>query len=158
MLRRIAIEVEDHVIELGTEGRLIQLQLEELVGTVVDERELLVRDYLGDRRRKLAKVLTDLGRLSTDALLDTDTVALVLGYDESDRPVTTRGYRLLSRIPRLPPVIIERLVTRFGTLPRLMDASLADLDAVEGIGGARARSIQDGLRRLAENSRLDPYG
>lgn len=158
MLRRIAIEVEDHVIELGTEGRLIQLQLEELVGTVVDERELLVRDYLGDRRRKLAKVLTDLGRLSTDALLDTDTVALVLGYDESDRPVTTRGYRLLSRIPRLPPVISERLVTRFGTLPRLMDASLADLDAVEGIGGARARSIQDGLRRLAENSRLDPYG
>jgi diadenylate cyclase len=158
MLRRIAIEVEDHVVELGSEGRLIQLQLEELVGSVVDERELVVRDYLADRRRKLARVLGDVAGLSTDDLLDAEKVASILAYDDQlERPVTPRGYRLLFRIPRLPPSIIDRLVQRFETLPRIMEASIADLDSVEGIGTSRARSIQDGLRRLAEASLLERY-
>jgi diadenylate cyclase len=158
MLRRIAIEVEEHVVELGTEGRLIQLQLEELVGSVVDERELVVRDYLADRRRRLSRVLADVASLSTDDLLDAEKVAEILAYDDQlERSVTPRGYRLLSRIPRLPASIIERLVARFETLPRIMEASLADLDSVEGIGGSRARMIQDGLRRLAEASLLERY-
>jgi hypothetical protein len=80
MMRRIAGEVADHVIELGTEGRLIQLQLDELVASVADERELVVRDYLGDRRRKLS-VLADVAALSTDELLDAEQVAEILAYD-----------------------------------------------------------------------------
>lgn len=159
MLRRIATEVEDHVVELGSEGRLIQLQLDELVGSVADERELVVRDYLGDRRRKLSRVLEDVAALSTDALLDTEQVADILAYsdDELERHVTPRGYRLLSRIPRLPAAVVERLVDRFGTLPRVMEATIAELDDVEGIGESRARTIQDGLRRLAEASLLERY-
>ncbi len=152
MLRRIASEVEAHVIELGTEGRLIQLQLDELVGSVADERELMVRDYLRDRRRKLSKVLEELSELGTDALLDAELVAMLLAYsdEELDKPVTPRGYRLLSRIPRLPATVVERLVERFHTLPRVMEATIAELDEVEGVGEARARTIQDGLRRLSE--------
>lgn len=158
MLRRIALEVEEHVVELGTEGRLIQLQLEELVGSVEDERELLVRDYLADRRRKLPRVLTDIAELTTDDLLDAERVAELLAYDtQLERAVTARGYRLLSRIPRLPGAIVDRLVARFETLPRLMDASLEQLDQVEGIGESRARAVQDGLRRLAEASLLERY-
>lgn len=159
MLRRIAHEVEDHVIELGTEGRLIQLQLDELVASVADERELVVRDYLGDRRRKLSKVLKDLAQLTTDELLDAEKVAAALSYDEDelDRPVTPRGYRLLARIPRLPAAVIERLVDRFGSLPSVMEATLAELDDVEGVGESRARHIQDGLRRLAEATLLERY-
>jgi diadenylate cyclase len=159
MLRRIALEVEDHVIELGSEGRLIQLQLDELVASVSDERELVARDYLADRRRKLSRVLDDVAVLSTDDLLDSELVASILAYDEDelDRPVTPRGFRLLSRIPRLPASVTERLVDRFGTLPRIMEASIADLDEVEGVGESRARTIQDGLRRLAEASLLERY-
>ncbi len=159
MMRRIAQEVEDHVVELGTEGRLIQLQLDELVVSVVDERELVVRDYLADRRRKLSRVLADVARLSTDDLLDAGTVARLLAYDPDalEHQVTPRGYRLLTRIPRLPPTVIDRLVEAFGSLPRIMEATIAELDDVEGIGEARARIIQDGLRRLAEASLLDRY-
>lgn len=159
MLRRIAHEVADHVAELGSEGRLIQLQLDELVASVADERELVVRDYLGDRRRKLTKVLSDIGKLSTDALLDPEKVASVLAYseDELDRSVTPKGYRLLSRIPRLPAAVVERLVEHFGTLPTIMEASIAELDEVEGVGESRARHIQEGLRRLAEATLLDRY-
>jgi diadenylate cyclase len=159
MMRRIAGEVADHVIELGTEGRLIQLQLDELVASVADERELVVRDYLGDRRRKLSRVLADVAALSTDALLDAEQVAEMLAYDadQLEQPVTPRGYRLLSRIPRLPSAVVERLVDRFGTLPRVMEATISELDDVEGVGESRARAIQEGLRRLAEASLLDRY-
>jgi diadenylate cyclase len=159
MMRRIAQEVEDHVVELGTEGRLIQLQLDELVASVGGERELVVRDYLADRRRKLARVLDDISEVGTDDLLDAERIAEILAYDgdELDRAVTPRGYRLLSRIPRLPASVIERLVERFQTLPRVMEATIAELDEVEGVGETRARSIQDGLRRLAEASLLERY-
>jgi diadenylate cyclase len=159
MMRRIASEVEDHVIELGSEGRLVQLQLDELIATVADERDLLVRDYLADRRRRLSKVLDDLAELTTDELLDTSRIADVLSLDPEalERHVTPRGYRLLARIPRLPAAVIERLVERFGTLPRVMDATMDELGEVEGVGASRARAIQDGLRRLAEASLLERY-
>jgi diadenylate cyclase len=158
-MRRIAAEVADHVAELGTEGRLIQLQLDELVASVADERELVVRDYLGDRRRKLARVLDDVAALTTDELLDAEQVAEILAYDpgQLEQPVTPRGYRLLSRIPRLPGSVVDRLVERFGSLPRVMEATISELDDVEGVGESRARMIQDGLRRMAEASLLDRY-
>ena len=154
MVRRIAKEIEDHVTELGTEGRLIRLQLDELVSNVDEDRVLLVQDYLADRRRKVYNVLEDLDELNTDELLALDNLCEVLSYatDEIDHPVKPRGYRLLSRIPRLPDTVINKLVKRFSNLQGVMDASLADLDDVEGVGEARARSIRDGLNRLAENA------
>jgi diadenylate cyclase len=154
MVRRIAKEIEDHITELGTEGRLIRLQLDELVSGVDEDRILLVKDYLADRRRKVANVLDDLDELNTDELLTLDNLAAVLSYatDEIDTVVKPRGYRLLSRIPRLPDGVIAKLVRRFTNLQGVMDASLADLDDVEGVGEARARSIRDGLNRLAENA------
>jgi diadenylate cyclase len=159
MLRRIAREVADHVSELGTEGRLIELQLDELVANVADERELVVRDYLADRRRKLSKVLRDVAKLTTDQLLDPTQVATLLSYDEDEleRSVVPRGYRLLSRIPRLPAAVVDRLVETFGSLPAVMDATLEELDQVEGVGESRARHIQEGLRRLAEVTLLERF-
>ena len=125
------------------------------------ERSLVVRDYIPDRRRKLETVLKALDALEPTALLDLRKLAVSLGYDISedgmDQPVSARGYRLLSRVPRLPDRMIERLVDKFGSLQRLMDASLDDLDAVEGIGESRARSIKEGLARLAESSIFERY-
>lgn len=159
MVRRIAREVEDYTAELGTEGRLISLQLEELVASVDDERKLVVEDYLGGRRRKAAGSLTNLDELSTDGLLDLKAIAAALGHADQglDRPVTPRGHRLLSKIPRLPGPVIDKLIERFSNLQQVMAASIEDLDEVEGVGEARARSIQDGLRRLAESSLLERY-
>lgn len=160
MVRRIAGEVEDYVAELGTEGRLIELQLEELMSHVEDERALVVRDYAADRRRKLDTMLKELDTLSTEELLDHDRIGATLAYDSDtplDRSVTPRGYRLLSKIPRLPESVIGKLVERFPNLQSVMDATLEDLDTVEGVGETRAISIQDGLRRLAESSLLERY-
>ncbi|MDP9023305.1 MAG: DNA integrity scanning diadenylate cyclase DisA [Actinomycetota bacterium] len=159
MVVRIAEEIEDYVVELGSEGRLIQLQLDELMSQVQDERALVVQDYLADRRRKLETVLDELSSLSTEELLELERIAKALAYDpdEVDQAVAPRGYRLLAKIPRLPDPVIEKLIKRFTNLQGVMAASLEDLDDVEGVGAARARSIKDGLARLAESSLLERY-
>jgi diadenylate cyclase len=74
-----------------------------------------------------------------------------------DAGVQPRGYRLLARIPRLPESVVERIVERFGTLQKIMRATIDDLDDVTGVGATRARAIKDGLSRLAESSILDRY-
>jgi diadenylate cyclase len=161
MVRRIRDEIEAYVAELGTDGRLLRLQLEELMLGVERERVLVVRDYVPDRRRKLETILRELDELEASDLLDLTRLGRALGYalgdDGIDQPVAARGYRLLSRIPRLPESIVAKLVIRFTSLQRLMDATLEDLDDVEGIGEARARSIKEGLARLAETSLLERY-
>jgi diadenylate cyclase len=161
MVRRISDEIEAYVAELGTDGRLLQLQLDELMFGVEAERVLVVRDYLPDRRRKHGTILEALDAVPAQSLLDLGNLADALGYggvdDGVDMAVHPRGYRLLSRIPRLPDAVMDKLVGRFGSLERLMDASLDELDDVEGIGEARARSIREGITRLAETSILERY-
>jgi diadenylate cyclase len=160
MVRRIADEIERRVLELGTDGRLLKLQLNELLAGVDTERRLVVRDYVPDRRRKASAVLAHLDVIPAEQLLDLGGLASALGYGPDsamDQPVAPRGYRLLSRIPRVPDRTVDALVAEFASLPALMAASLDDLDAVEGIGAARARLVKEGLTRLAESSILEQY-
>jgi diadenylate cyclase len=162
MVRRIADEIEGFVVELGTDGRLLALQLDEMLAGVEEDRGLLVRDYLpSGRRRSGEEVLADLRALSATELLDLSAVARCYGLptspDALDSPVSPRGYRLLARVPRLPAGVIDRLVTHFSGLQKLLAATIEDLLAVEGVGEARARGIREGLSRLAETSILDRY-
>ncbi|MEE8601656.1 DNA integrity scanning diadenylate cyclase DisA [Euzebya tangerina] len=158
---RIAAEIDHAITELGTEGRLLELQLDELLHGVARERELVVKDYIADRRRKDSKVLERIAELDDADLLVPGNVASALGYSPAEqgdeRPVAARGYRLLSRIPRLPSTIVDKLVDKFGSLDRLLDATIDDLGTIDGIGEARARSIKEGLARLAESSILERY-
>jgi diadenylate cyclase len=138
------------------------LQLDELVTGVDAERELVVRDYLpGSRRRRTpADVLSDLEALTATDLVDIGAVARALGLgsgEHLDAAVTPRGYRLMAKVPRLPGTVIDRLVEHFGSLQKLLSASIDDLQAVDGVGELRARSVREGLSRLAESSILERY-
>ncbi|HVV30189.1 MAG TPA: DNA integrity scanning diadenylate cyclase DisA [Mycobacteriales bacterium] len=163
MVRRIAREIEGYTVELGTDGRLLSLQLEELMADVEQERELLVRDYLptGRKVRKVETVLSELDQISATDLLDLSTLARAVGMpstaDGQETAVSPRGYRLLARVPRVPRPLVDRLVEHFGSLQKLLSAGVDDLQFVEGIGEARARTIHEGLSRLAESSILERY-
>lgn len=164
MVRRISIEIDGYVVELGTDGRLLSLQLDELVAGVDIDRELVIRDYLpaqqGRRRRQLADAVADLDELSPTDLLDLGAVARALGFNGGellDAAVSPRGFRLLARVPRLPSTVVHRLVEHFGGLQKLLAASVDDLQAVDGVGETRARSVREGLSRLAESSILERY-
>ncbi len=163
-VRRIAGEIDGYVIELGTDGRLLRLQLEELMAGVEGERGLVVRDYLvpaGVKARGMDDVLEELDALSDEDLLDVSTVARAFGYpgsgDALEVPVSPRGYRLLAKVPRLPALVVDRLVDHFGGLQKLLAAGIDDLQVVEGVGDTRARSVREGLSRLAETSILERY-
>lgn len=162
MVRRIAEEMDGYLLELGEDGRMLALQLDELMGGVSDDRRLVVRDYLDGRRtRGLDLAMSSFAELSTEELVDLKAVAAVLQLPmrdgQLDASVEPRGYRLLTRVPRLPAPVIERIVERFSNLQRTLRASLEDLDQVDGVGTSRARSIKDALDRLAESSILDRY-
>ena len=160
MVTRIAREIEDYVLELGTDGRLLSLQLEELVTGVDAERELVIRDYVGTGRKALSAeaLLAHLESLSPTELVDPLAVAKALALGEHlDGAVAPRGYRLLAKVPRLPSPVVDRLVEHFGTLQKLLSAGVDDLQAVEGVGELRARSVREGLSRLAESTILERY-
>ncbi|WP_110208429.1 DNA integrity scanning diadenylate cyclase DisA [Nocardioides daejeonensis] len=162
MVIRIAREIEDYVLELGTDGRLLSLQLEELVTGVDSERELVIRDYLpsGRRQKSPEELVHRIESLSPTDLVDPASLAKALGLGTSehlDGAVAPRGYRLLAKVPRLPASVVDGLVEHFGTLQKLLSAGIDDLQAVDGVGELRARSVREGLSRLAESSILERY-
>ncbi|WP_019143799.1 DNA integrity scanning diadenylate cyclase DisA [Aeromicrobium massiliense] len=162
MVSRIAGEIDTYVLELGTDGRLLALQLEELISGVDTERELLVRDYQpsGRRSRSTEDVLTEMAAIDSSSLVDLGKVAraMRIGTEDSlDNALAPRGFRLLARVPRLPGAVVDRLVDHFGSLQKLLAASMEDLQIVEGVGDLRARSVREGLSRLAESSILERY-
>ena len=161
MVRRIAEEIEGYVIELGVDGRLVLLQLEELMGGVEDDRRLVAKDYFSESPDlELLDVMNQLAALDTETLLDLREVASVL-HLPADMGIETalqpRGFRLLHKIPRIPEVVADHVVDRFSNLQKIMRAGVSDLVEVEGVGEARARAIKEGLSRLAETSILERY-
>lgn len=164
MVRRIAEEVDGYSNELGTDSRLVRLQLEEMLAGVEEERRQILRDYLpADPAWDVGDALEALGQLTTERLLDLSKVGSVLrigGARSSDleSPLRPYGFRLLSKIPRLPEHVVRNIVDRYGGLQQILRASVEDLDTVEGIEVAGAHFVKEGLARLAETSILDRLG
>jgi diadenylate cyclase len=172
MASRISDEIEDYLVELGADGRMYRLQLEELAAGLEEELTLVIRDYVGadgsarrvsadQRPRKVAAARSALAALSNDDLLDPVKVAEALGMgtlpDGLDSSLTSRGYRLLHRLPRVSDTVIDRIVVRFDGLPGILQASLTDLEKVGGVGTVKARAVRDGLSRMVEASILERY-
>jgi diadenylate cyclase len=163
MVRRISLEIDEHVVELGTDGRQLKLQLEELVGGNDHARELIVRDYHANPEplagAQVASTLDELDQLSDTELLDLTALSKVFGYpstaEAQDSAMSSRGYRAMAGIPRLQFAHIDLLVRTFGSLQGLLAASAADLQKVEGIGAMWARHIREGLSQLAESTIAD---
>jgi diadenylate cyclase len=184
-LLRIAAETAGRLVELGDDGLLLRLQLAELTEGVAESRALVVKDYAckgsgshkarsdgaaarsdgsrsdGARSEGARSDGASLAHLGFEDLVDPHQVGAAIGLlprdEELDASVESRGYRLLQKLPRLPPAVLARIVEHFGSFQRVMHASVGELEAVEGVGEARAKSVKDGLARLAETSILYRY-
>jgi diadenylate cyclase len=147
---RIAGEIEAYVRELGREGRLVEMQLEQAFHGVPEQYEALLRDYIADDEEYNA-ARERLKDFSSEQLSEPEEIARALGYRSvgqmEDFFIKPRGYRQLERVPRLPRRVAESLIREFGSLADLLDATEEELDEVEGVGQARARAIQRGLER-----------
>ena len=159
---RMAEEIERNCVELGSEGRLIRMRLSELLGDVPSEKAAVVQDYHATGAGPEAVLaLEGLGALAYHELLEFERVAELLGYPRNvnppDHSVSPRGFRVLAHIPRIPSAVIERIVDEMDGLDAIVRASQRDLEAVQGVGAARARDIREGLRRLQEHNLVDRY-
>ena len=154
MFARVEEELSKYISELGTEGRLIQMQVEELIANVERDEERTIRDYENwGGQKDVEEILVRLRNLKAEDLLHLEIFARELGYEigkEQDNILVTRGYRLLSRIPRLPAGVIQNMIQYFGSFTMIQQATVEELDEVEGIGETRAKTIKDGLKRMRD--------
>jgi diadenylate cyclase len=158
MVRRVSHEVARYIGQLGTEGRLVRMQADELTAGIDEQYTLLVRDYADDAgARNAAAVRVRLGDLPLERLLEPDAVAHELGLTAGDRGeqhLRPRGYRVLAQIPTLPVTVVNRIVERFGALPAIVRATVAELDDVDGVGTRRAKAIANALARIRAHAAL----
>ena len=162
LVTRMGAEIERHIVELGTEGRLIEMQLDEVLVGVAGDKSALVDDYIREPVPDgLSSVMEQLARLSHQDLLDFGRLAELLGFDRKintiDHLVNPRGYRILGRIPRLPRLVVQRIIESFESFEEMLAAPDGLLESVEGVGELRAKDIREGLRRLQEINLVDRY-
>lgn len=157
MVMRIVTEINRYIFELGNEGRLISMQLNELIRNVEQDGILLIRDYC-QSDIDFNEVYTQIQSMSSEEFLYIESISKLLGYNGVplvDTLISPRGHRMLNKIPRIPVNVIENLIKHFKELKAVIEASYEDLDSVEGIGEARAKAIKNGLRRLKEQFTID---
>ena len=161
MVMRIAEEIEENISELGSDGRLVRMQLEELLGDIENEELLIIKDYMIKKRKKsqIEDILQQLSVLSYEELNNENSIAKILGYEMFENfdevGVYTKGYRILNKIPRMPGTIVENLISSFKSFQHILAADIEHLDEVEGIGEVRARTIKQALNRMQEQFVFD---
>lgn len=160
MVMRITNIIEKYVIELGEEGTLVKMQLEELMGTTKMDQKLIFKDY-SKKNMEISDFKKKIKNLSSEDLLDLTNMAKLLGHsgvsENMDMTIKSRGYRILNKIHRLPSAIIENLVTYFDNFQEILNASIEELDDVEGIGEIRATYIKNGLIKMKQLVLLDRH-
>ena len=133
MVMRIVEEINMYILELGNEGRLISMQLSELIRHIERDGILLIRDYCKEDLN-YNDIYEAIQKLNSSELIDLDAIARVLGYSGiplMDTLISPKGYRVLSKVPRIPANVIENLIKEFKELSAIIEADIDDLDNVE---------------------------
>ena len=160
MVMKIVEEIKKKIYELGDDGRLVNMQLEELIGGLEKEEIQIIKDYIVSDTTP-EDVIEQLQNLSHEELIKQTTIAKILGYESfenyEDLAVYPKGYRILNKIPRMPNTIIENLIKAFKSFQHILAAETSDLDKVDGIGEVRAEAIKQYLRKMQEQFAFDNY-
>jgi len=159
MARRIVGDLEPYMLELGSEGRLIELQLRELIASR-DFGEMLIRDYYKVQPGfTVNTAVRHIRNLDSQELISLNNICAALGYGPNLRNVETyltpRGFRILSEIQRIPPQTIEHIVKHFGNLQSILRASREELVSVESVGEVMAERVRVGLDLVRNQLALD---
>ncbi len=160
MVQRVVDEVNRSIYELGEQGRLFQMQVDELYGNIDLEESYIVKDYMiSTKKKEIQKALESIRKLNLEELMKPQIIAKIMGYGDFDDfeevNVYPRGYRILNKIPRMPGTIVDNLIKNFKSFQHIVEADIPDLDDVEGIGEIRAKAIKRSLKRMQEQFIFD---
>ncbi len=155
----IAKEIENYIAELGIEGRLVKMQLDEMTANVEEEALYIIQDYSNNADKSAREIMDNLLKAFeediSDSLFIARNLSLGTGSSHMEQSISPRGYRMLQKLPRLPMSVIDNLMMRFALLSDVLKASITELDDVEGIGEVRAKYIKNGLKRMQEQLLLE---
>ncbi|WP_133582093.1 DNA integrity scanning diadenylate cyclase DisA [Aureibacillus halotolerans] len=158
MLMKIRKEILEYGVELGVEGRLIKLQLKEILSEVEKEALLLLKDYCQTTSTNAQQIIDVLQEGRGATLVKDQVLAKLLGYPssmENNKMITPAGYRLLSKVPRLPATLAHAIINQFGDFNQIVSSTQEAFTKIEGIGEVRAKAIADGINRLKEQVIMD---
>ena len=150
MVRRISEEITRYLLELGSRGRLVNMQVSELVWDLDEEEESFLKDYI-DTSTKPESVRKYLRSLSDSELLEIENVVVALGYSKSssvfDNKIAAKGYRVLEKISKLTKKDIEKITSTYIDISEIQEATDEDLTAIK-ISRFKIKALRAGINRL----------
>lgn len=150
LVERLGREVTARALTLGDEGRIIVVQLNDLLSGVDHTMRLVLLDYLKPiRSGSVEKALDIVDSISAPDLEDPSRVGKELGFPDLDDPAEARGHRILAQVGRLPESVRDEIIKGFGSVSKLLGASEDQLIRVEGVGETRAGQLRGYFDRLA---------
>jgi diadenylate cyclase len=151
LVQRLGEVVEARTLTLGEEGRIVALQLHDLLGGVDWTARAVIQDYLKPLRAGgVDRAVGRLRAMSGTDLEDPSRVGRELGLPDLDDPAEARGFRILSELGRLPDAVREDIVRHFGSVSKLLVADEESLLSVEGVGETRAGQLRAFFERLLD--------
>jgi len=152
LLTRLAKQVRSEALRLGGEAGLVLIQIDSLESGVTDTLNLVLKDHLPAKKyRNIAKATDEISRQSYEELNDINYLGSVLGKLPLDDLSTSKGYRVLARLPNLPENLHDSIIQKFKTLPKLLSSSPEKLYEIEGIGQGRAQQLRNYFDTLLKN-------
>ena len=118
IMRRISENVKRYLVELGKEGLIVSMRLKELVRNLSKERESIIKDYFSSGIIKKDEMLKN---MNFDFLLETSNILRFLFGELHDKPISSKGMRILSKTNLLRKDI-KTLLNLFKTPDRLFNA------------------------------------
>ena len=152
LLGRLSHQVRKEATDLGEDSGLVMIQIDSLESGVRNTLDLVLKDHLPAKRfRNINKAVDEIANLTYEELNSIQHLGSVLFMESLDEVSTSKGYRILARLPGLPDNLHDSLIQKFKTLPNLLTASTDKLFEVEGIGRNRAQQLREYFDTLLKN-------
>lgn len=151
VLSTVAEELNELVLQLGSSGKSIAMQRDEIMGNMDEEYTLLVRDYASDSSEENARAIrARLHKTDKDQLRVPKRVAEMLGYDDKDEDsiMTSLGLRTLSSISVVREGMADKIVDEYGSLQQLLDDIEQNPSRLDSLGVDNPNILADSLYRL----------
>ena len=155
LLFEMSEELMGYMTELGTEGRLIRIQYQEIMLNKEEKFISLIKDYKIHNKRA-EKIIEEIKTLNKEELLINENIVNILGYEQKklglDDIMESRGYNLLSNVNKITKKDTELLVKEFSGVQSILLANVEDFAQIKGISKQKSNHIVKSLRRLKNRS------
>ena len=144
-------ELDRCIVQLGTSGRITEMQREEFLGDMDEAYNLMIRDYAKDSSEEHARAIRkQFHEMANPQLRSPKVVARILGYEDygEDTIMTPLGLRTLSRVSVVREGMADKIVDEYGSLQEILEAAEDDSSKLGEIGVKNPDALANSLHRM----------